>query len=169
VIKVRKQPRFRVGPGIGAIGDQLRGLIVEDRGKLGSRPRRYVVHTYHEPDLIFPVHANADELEPAAWPEEPLDHDEVIAYLKRSGLYAILMNNSPGGRDQPSRLTHNSLGAITHVSLERGDWVATLPYWALGPRGRKFVPKRQEVIEFLSHFGLNREAEDVVATAWAGT
>jgi hypothetical protein len=173
--KLRKQPRFRVGDRVWVpFGDRKqRGLIVEDQGNGYTGPWRYVVHTYHEPDVIFPVHANADELEPAPWPEEPLDHAQVIDYLKRVGFYAILMNNSPGGRDQPRVwLTRNSLGAITHTFLaERGGLGgAILPYWSLGPRGKVRSEKREEVIEFLSHFGLSREeAEDVIDTAWAGT
>jgi hypothetical protein len=175
VTKARKHPRFSVGDRVRLEygGRMIRGLVVEDRGKLGGTgPDRFIVHTYHEPDLIVPIQRDADQLQPADEPEEPLDHENVIAYLKRPGLFAILMNNSPGGRDQPRVwLTRNSLGAITHTFLaERGGLGgATLPYWALGPRGKVRPEKQEEVLAFLTHFGLTREeAEVVIDTAWNG-
>lgn len=176
VKKNQEQPRFRVGDRVRVrIGSgKAPGVVAEDRGNFGKDGQRlYFVDTFVDPDIIQPVPRSEDELEPDVEQEPTLDHDQIIAYLKRPALYAILMNNSPGGRNQPQVwLTRNSLGDVTYTFLpERGGLGgATVPYWALDGHGKVRPEKKEEVIAFLSSFGLNREeAEDVIQNAWNGS
>lgn len=161
----KRNGRFKVGDWV-AFPYGTRNLIAqvaEARGPLGVNRR----HLYRilvpsesgEPDSF---EMPDDELAAAG----PPDKTAVIRYLKEGGLVEMLRSNLNGGRQQPKVwLTYTSRGNITHTFIaERGMLGgATVPFFALY-QGSVFAGKREEVVEFLASFGLNRnEAQEILA------
>jgi hypothetical protein len=165
-------PAFRVGDRVKLVRGMrtVSGVVVEDRGLLGLGGRRlYYVEVPEDPFEPRLVPRMEDELEADLDYEErnkALTKPRIMQYLKRSGLVAILRNNTPGGRNQPRVwLCLDSLGnPIYTFAAERGVvGGATVPYFTLYENAKVFTSKKEEVIAFLASFGLNREeAEEVI-------
>jgi hypothetical protein len=158
--------RFKVGDwvtfqyGIGRVFAQ----IIEDRGPLGFKGR-HIYRIRLDRALIEPDLLELSEHLVAAAP--PLDKSSVLHYLKEGGLVTILQSNLRREQDQPRAwLSYTRAGEITHtLSGERGlVGGATVPYFAL-LEDKVYAAKQQQVLEFLTTFGLNRdEAKEVVQT-----
>src|SRR4051812_3202404 len=110
-------PRYQIGDRVRFPFGQgkLDGVVVEDRGNLGVGGRRLLlVDTYLSPDIPQRFLMAEEEPEPAPEEPEPLDHAQVVRYLKSSGLESILGESAPGARIRPRVwLCHNSLGNVT--------------------------------------------------------
>ena len=158
-----QSPRFKVGDWASfRYGSrQVWAQIIEDRGPIGvNRRRLYRVRIGDEQteDVTFEV--PDDELAPIEQ-----NRAKMIDYLKNGGLVSILRSNLGGCRDQPKVwLSFNTHGNLTHTFIAARGFAGgkTVPFFAL--QGNQiFAPKSDEVIAFLSEFGLTRaEAEDVI-------
>ena len=123
---------------------------------------------YEPEDFTIPE----NELEPVA-KGDPMDQapgkEEIINYLENGGLVSILMANSSGGRNQPRVwLCRDQLGNITHTFSQDNGLVggAALPFWVLWENDRIFLPKKDQVVAFLSSsFGLTSEESEAVIEA----
>src|SRR5205823_3542793 len=95
-----------------------------------------------------------------------IDKAKVIRYLKNGALLSILMTDTPGGRNQPRVwIRPNTLGNLTYTfAPERGVLGGALvPFGTLYVFEKILLDRKEEVIGFLSSFGLTREeAEDVI-------
>jgi hypothetical protein len=159
----RQAPRFKVGDWISFQYGSRRvwAQIIEDRGPIGVNGRRlYRIRLGEEASESVAFEVAEDDLSPAQ-----ADRAGIIDYLKRGGLVAILRSNLGGGPDRPKAwLQFDPQGRFIHtLSAERGlVGGATVPFFAL-QANRVFAPKAEEVIGFLSSFGLSRtDAEDVL-------
>ena len=159
----RHAPRFRVGDWVSFIygARQVWAQITEDRGQLGvNRRRLYGIRFGDEPGETVTSEMPEEDLTPVE-----LDRDEVIEYLKKGGLIAILRSNLGGGKDQPQAwLAFDPHGRLTHTYNEERGLLGggVVPFFAL-QGNQVFTPKVSEVTAFLSTFGLTHaEAEDVV-------
>jgi len=164
----RSTPRFKVGDWVSfQYGPrQVWAQIIEDRGSLGvNRRRLYRIRVGEESGESTAFEVPENDLRPAL-----PDREAVIKYLEQGGLLEILRANLGGGRSQPKAwLTFDSHGKLIHTfNAERGlIGGATVPFLAL--RGNAvFSPKTEEVLSFLSRFGLShddaREVLDLVGT-----
>lgn len=159
----RHAPRFRVGDWASFRYGSRRvwAQIVEDRGPIGvNRRRLYRVQIGDEQSEVVTFEVPEDELESVE-----ADRAKVIEYLKSGGLVNILRSNLGGGREQPKVwLAFDSHGNLTHTFVAERGFIggSTVPFFAL--QGNQiFEPKAQEVVAFLSGFGLApAEAEDVI-------
>ena len=151
--------------------DQVTGTIVEDRGFLGINGRRLVrVLIPIEPDEPISFEIPEEELEllpDLTENDKELDQADVIAYLKRGGLIAMLQASLGGVRDRPRAwLCLDQLGQMTHTFVEERGWLGGGTVPALANAGmRIFRPKRDQVLTFLRHFDIDQEqAESIVAS-----
>ena len=145
---------------------RLRGFIVEDRGRVGAGGRRlFRVRVPMEPSEPLSLEVPAEELRIEETPAD-LDKPDILDYLKRGGLVAILLSNTSGGKCQPRAwLCADSYGNVTHTFTEELGQVGgrTVPFGALHENSKVFLPRKEEVLSFLEGFGLTqREAESVV-------
>lgn len=161
----KRAGRFRVGDwvsfryGIRSVVAQ----VVETRGPLGvnQRPlyRIQVAGDSSDPDSF---EMPEDELDAAV----PPDREAVLNYLKEGGLVAILRSNLAGGRNPPRAwLTYTQKGELAHTFMPELGVLGgeTVPFFAL-QEDRVFSAKKDEVVGFLTSFGLERnDAEAVVA------
>ncbi len=95
----------------------------------------------------------------------PPAKSRIIEYLANGGLVAILLSNSPGGKNQARVwLCLNNLGNVTHTfTAERGlVGGEVVPLGTLNENLRLFTPKVREVAEFLTSFGLTSDEADQV-------
>ena len=168
----KKAPRFRVGDRVKfPLGKyRVAGVVTEDRGLLGVQGiRLYRIRVPMDPYEPENFTVPENELEPVA-KGDPMDRapmkEEIIDYLKNGGLVSILMANSSGGRNQPRVwLCRDQLGNLTHTFSQDNGIVGgeVVPFWVLWENDRIFLPKKDQVIAFLSSFGLApEEAEGVV-------
>jgi hypothetical protein len=168
----QKASQFRSGDRVSfSLGKyDLTGVIVEERGPIGVQGRRlFVVQIPMDPDEPENYTIPENELKPVKkedlHPVVP-EKRQIIDYLKRGGLVAILMSNSDGGKNQPRVwLCRDQLGNLTHTfSADRGlVGGETVPFWSLFDNERIFLPKKDQVVAFLSGFGLTKqEAEEVI-------
>lgn len=145
----------------------IQGIIVEDRGPVGAdRQHFYRVQVFMDPDEPMFIELSEDEMSHVPAPEASrrVRKDEILGYLKAGGLIAILRTNT-GGRNPPRVwLCRDNLGNITHTFVpERGLIGGRVPPFLAYHFDKVFKPRREEVIDFLTSFGLNRsDAEDVV-------
>lgn len=98
---------------------------------------------------------------------ESISDGDIVNYLEHGGLVQILKANMSGGKNQPRVwLARDSLGNVVHTFIaERGSvGGATIPFFALHDN-RVFTPKLDEVLSFLSTFGLSERDAKHVATA----
>ena len=154
-IAQRKTPRFKVGEWVSFhYGPQeVWAQVIEDRGALGVNHRR-----------LYRVRLDEEFADPVAFevPEDDLvsaqlDQKAVVDYLTNGGLLSILRSNVGGGRDQPRAwLTFDRRGRVTHTFNEERGLIggATVPFFALQGNAI-FTPKEQEIVKFLSSFGLS--------------
>ena len=143
---------------------KVHGLIVEDRGNIGTRGQRlFVVEVPSDPAEPLTIEVAEPEVEAIA--RDSPEKLKMLRFLKQGGLLNILRSNTSGGRDQPRVwLRYDTLGNVTHTFTERHGQVGgrRVPFLSLH-RDRIFRPKMQEVREFLESFGLSGgEAEDVI-------
>ena len=144
----------------------MQAVVIEDRGPIGvNGVRIFSVRVPNDPydDMVFEM--PEDELAPAKNGVQKISEDEIIDYLKHGGLLQILRSDLSGDKNQPRVwLTRDSLGNVVHTySAERGIvGGGTVPYSALYEY-RVSAPKRDEVLAFLSTFGLSKQkAKQVV-------
>jgi len=81
-------------------------------------------------------------------------------------LVAILRSNLGGGQNQPKVwLTYMPWGEVTHTFVaERGVVGGAMVAFFAHQGGNVFTTKRDEVVSWLTSFGLNRrEAQEIVA------
>jgi len=159
-------PRFRVGDWVSMLYGPGRAMaqVIEDRGRLGINGRRlYRIHLNRTSEDSTAFVVPEDDLEAAIVP----DRAAVVRFLKEGGLLAILRSNLAGGRAQPRAwLTTDPQGGIAHTYFAREGLIggAAVPSLALH-EGKIFAANREEVIDFLRHFGMSRpEAEDLIRT-----
>jgi hypothetical protein len=159
----RQTPRFRVEDWVSFPYGSRRvwAQIIEDRGSIGVKRRRlYRVRICDEQTEEVTFEVPEDELEPVE-----SDRGKMIEYLKSGGLVSMLRSNLGGGRDQPKVwLSFDKYGNLTHTFVPERGFVggSTVPFFAL--QGNQiFTPKANEVVDFLSGFGLSpAEAESVL-------
>ena len=156
-------PQFQVGDWVSFPYGSRRvsAQVIEDRGPLGvGRRRLYRVRVGDESGESVAFEVPETDLS-----RVELDREQVIQYLKEGGLLAILRSNLGGGRGTPRAwLTLDTQGRPIHTSDPERGLVGggAVPFFAL-QEYRVFAPKREEVVGFLSTFGLTPfEAEDVV-------
>jgi hypothetical protein len=160
--------RFSLGRG------KLKGVISEDRGKLGLGGRRlYQVLVSMDPSEseLTKFELQEDEIESddrgSETASEALASSRIIAYLKHGGLIAILWKGRQDAGNHPRAwLCRDSLDHVTHTFLkERGELGgAAIPLRA-SSGDRILKSKRREVSEFLRSFGLDeRQASDVISS-----
>lgn len=164
------QPAFRVGDRVtvGLGRRRVHGVITEDRGPLGIHGRRlFQVTVPVEPDEPMLMERDEDEIEPSDDAERtaPLEESQIVDYLVRSGLRAILMRSLVEGRGASPRtwLCRDTLGKVVYTLREESGLVggAPAPFGAL--RDDKIVEaKRPEVLALLMSFGLSRKTADEV-------
>lgn len=150
-------------------GRSLVGTIAEDAGLLGAGGRRlYRIKIHIDPDEEAEFVLPEDEIqlvtEPRACPLPQVD--AIVDYLKHGGLLAILRSNA-GGRNQPRVwLRTDNVGGVTHTFVaERGQFGGRpVPFGTLHG-DRIFLPKQDEVVEFLASFGLDRPRIDEILRA----
>lgn len=147
---------------------QITARIIEDRGLLGIEGRRlYRVETLMDPEESSTFEVSEESVTPVDLTAEraELDSTEIIDYLQRGGLVAMLRSNQAGGRN-PSRvwLFRDSLGNVSHTFLDEcgvaGGQVP--PAMALHNHEHIFLPKRDEVLGFLHSFGLSDDQAEQV-------
>jgi hypothetical protein len=158
--------RFRVGDWVTFLygPGNVFAQVIEDRGPLGvNRRRLYGVRLdrgAEEPDFI---EIPEDDLEAAS----PPNTEAVFRYFAQGGLVSILRANLSGGRNQPRAwLTFTPRGDLAHTFTQESGVVggAKVPFFALH-EDKVFAGKRDEVVAFLTSFGLSRrEAEEVVSS-----
>jgi hypothetical protein len=160
--------RYKVGEWVSFLYGTRRvwAQIIEDRGSLGVGGRRiYRIRLGDEPTGEGAEEPLAFEL-----PEDDLvaarpEPAAVIKYLKDGGLLAILQSNLGGGRPNPRAwLTFDPQGRIVHTFNKHRGLIGgeLVPFFALQGY-HVFTPKVDEVIEFLSRFGLSRsDAQQVI-------
>jgi hypothetical protein len=101
-----------------------------------------------------------NELEPAEVP----DKAAVVRYLKEGGLVAMLQTNLVAGQQPRASLALDPAGNLAYTLAPERSLLggAEVPFFAVR-EGKVYGPKREEVIGFLTAFGLSRaEAADVV-------
>jgi hypothetical protein len=162
--------KFRVGDRVQfeMWGKKSWGTVTEDRGHLGVNGcRLYYVSVPMDPDdpELHPM--DEDELEPDTISRVPLEKSEIIDYLKKHGLYSILVANNILPLEYPLVwLGRDNHGKITHTFAPRRGLIGgqMIPDSALAWPGRRIDPrKKDEVATYLQGFGLTRdEAEDVI-------
>jgi len=162
----KRAGRFRVGDWVSfRYGTRsVVAQVIETRGPLGvnQRPlyRIQLARDSSDPDSF---EMPEDELDAAV----PPDREAVLNYLKDGGLVAILRGNLAGGRNPPRVwLTYTQRGEVTHTfTPERGVLGGeTVPFFAL-QEDRVFSAKKDEVVGFLTSFGLTRDDAEAVVTA----
>jgi len=142
--------------------------VIEDRGRLGVNGRRlYRIQLDMGTEEPFAFEVPEVDLEPAGVPDKAV----ILRYLKGGGLVHILRSNLGDEQDKPRAwLSFTLSGDVTHT-LEAWRGVIggeVVPYFALHER-KVFAGKREQVVKFLTSFGLTRaEAEDVVRTVGTG-
>lgn len=153
----RSLPRFQAGDWVvvRCEANQVQVQVVEDRGPLGMRGRRFCrVRLDQDPDEPVLFEMPEEQMELAS----PLDKQRIIRYLEVGGLAKILQANLLGGRSQQRVwLTVTSQGETIHTFTEERGQVGgeTVPFFALH-NGKVFTPRQEEVIRFLMSFGLTR-------------
>jgi hypothetical protein len=161
------------------VGDRVRvdfgrrkliGVIVEDRGTLGTHGRRlFQVDIPMDPFEPMSMELPEDEIE--SLPEgtegnRPMDKQKITDYLIHGGLVSILRSNLAGGRNQPRVwLCLDQLGNVTHTFIpERGVVGGQFVPFSVLHEDKIFTPKRDSVLSFIQSFGLDRqEAEKVIS------
>ncbi len=146
----------------------IQGVVIDDRGPIGAnRVRIFRVRIPNDPydDEIFEM--PEDELALADTSVEPIPHEKIVSYLENGGLVQILRSNMTGGKNQPRVwLSRDSLGNAIHTFIADRGRVggATIPFSALR-ENRIFKPNLNDVLTFLSTFGLSQsDAEHVART-----
>jgi hypothetical protein len=121
-----------------------------------------------DPEEPSAIEVPEDDIEIApvlSGPGSQLDPVKVERYFVNGGLIAILLSNTSGGRNQPRAwLCLDNLGNVTHTFIPDRGVVGgeTVPFWAVQD-GKILAPKRNEVLSFLTSFGLSDdEAEKVL-------
>lgn len=156
-------PRFKVGELV-AFRYGVRKVpahVIEDRGSLGiNRRRLYRVRLDQPPEEPVTFEVPEDDLgmvPPTA---------AAMEYLKQGGLIAILRTGVGGPHAPRVWLTLNSHGEVVHTFLEEQGIVGGNPAPPQTLQGDKvFTPRKPQVIEYLTTFGLNPDqAEDVIRT-----
>jgi hypothetical protein len=152
---------FRYGP------RSVVAQVVETRGPLGVNQRPlYRIQLSREASEPDSFEMPEDELNAAA----PPDREAVVQYLTEGGLVAILRSNLAGGRNPPRVwLTFTPQGEVTHTLTAELGVIGgeTVPFFAL-QENRVFTAKKDEVIGFLTSFGLTRN-DAVAVVAAVGT
>jgi hypothetical protein len=144
----------------------VHGVVIDDRGPIGAnRVRIFRVRVPNDPYDEDVIEMPEDELALEKKSIESIPNDDVVNYLEHGGLIQILKANRSGGKNQPRVwLGRDSLGNVVHTFIaERGSVGGeTIPFLALHDN-RVFTPKRDEVLTFLSTFGLSKhDAKQVV-------
>jgi hypothetical protein len=163
-------PRFRIGDRVqfNLWGKKSWGTITEDRGIVGHNgPRWYTISVPMDPDDPERHVKAEEELEPDAISRVPLEKSEIIDYLKRTGLFSILLANNDFPLEYPLVwLCRSNYGDITYTFAPRRGLIGgqMIPDSALVRPGRRIHPrKKDEVAAYLLGFGLTpEEAEDVI-------
>ncbi len=164
--------RFRVGDRVQfqMWGKTTWGTVTEDRGNLGVNGRRlYYVSVAMDPDDPELRLLGEDELEPDSISRVPLERSEIIDFLKRHGLFSILLSNNEFPLEYPLVwLCRGNHGEITYTFAPRRGLIGGqfIPDSALVRPGRRIdARKKDEVAAYLLGFGLTpEEAEDVIGT-----
>ena len=133
---------------------EVRGVIVEDRGKIGFAGRQlFRVHVPMEPLEPLSLLLPADELEVIDASSIPahLERDAIINYLKNGGLLLILLH--PGSRVW---LCFDTLENVTHTFIPERGLIGgeTVPWMTLFENNKIFEPKTEAVAKFIESFGL---------------
>jgi hypothetical protein len=166
----RPAAKFRVGDRVqfDLWGKKSWGTITEDRGIVGHNgPRWYTISVPMDPDDPERHVMGEDELEPDSISRVPLEKSEIIDYLKKHGLYSILLANNLLPLEYPLVwLGRDNHGKITHTFAPRRGLIGgqMIPDSALAWPGRRIdARKKDEVASYLRGFGLTPdEAEDVI-------
>lgn len=143
--------------------------IVEDRGPLGiNRRHLYRIRVTRDIGEEDSFELPEEELEAAS----PPNKEAIAAYLKAGGLAAILQAHLCKQPELPKVwLTFTPRGGVTHTFVPERSFLggAVIPFFALR-EGKIATAKKEEVVSFLMHFGLNRgEAESIVAAVGTAT
>jgi len=160
-----------------SVGDNVRftfgttpvhGIVIDDRGPIGAnRVRIFRIRVPNDPYDEDVIEMPEDELALEDNITESISEGDVVNYLEHGGLVQILKANMSGGRNQPRVwLGRDSLGNVVHTfTSERGSvGGATIPFFVLHDN-RVFEPKLQEVLSFLTTFGLSETDAKHVAMA----
>lgn len=146
----------------------IQGVVIDDRGPIGAnRVRIFRVRVPNDPYDEDVIEMPEDELALENRSIESIPNPDVVNYLEHGGLVQILKANMSGGKNQPRVwLGRDSLGNVVHTFIaERGSvGGATIPFFALHDN-RLFTPKLNEVLAFLSTFGLTAGDAKQVARA----
>ena len=144
----------------------IQGVVIEDRGPIGAnRVRIFRVQIPNDPYDDDFIEMPEDELALASQNIELIPDEDIVDYLENGGLVQILKCNVSGGKTQPRVwLKRDSLGNVVHTFIaERGSvGGASIPFSVLHDN-RIFTPKLDEVLEFLSTFGLSKSDAKRVA------
>ncbi len=149
-------------------GNKVTGIVVLERGPFGTGGRHlYRVEIPADPYDPIPVELSEEGMElipPGSEPAPTISHAHILQFMVEYGLVSLLYT-SLNGRD-PSRvwLCLDTLGNVTHTFKPDRSIVGgqVPPLNALDDD--KIIPsKRQEVVDFVTSFGLTpEEAEKVV-------
>ena len=120
-------------------GKKTWGTITEDRGIVGyNGPRWYTISVPMDPDDPELHVMGEEELEPDSISRVPLEKSEIIDYLKRTGLFSILLSNNDFPLDYPLVwLCRDNHGEITYTFAPRRGLIGgqIIPDSALDPAG----------------------------------
>jgi hypothetical protein len=153
--------------------DTVWGVIAEDHGVVGGKRRHlYKVLIPDEPHEPLITVRSADTLEPDRVGDEPITKADVIEYFKR-GAFRWMMNQA---QDQPGFeprvwLCRDVLGGMTFTFNPERGMVGGVPVPAglVDPYGRLRKERREDVLQFLTGFGLTgEEARAVLGAAKNG-
>ena len=164
-----------VAPKTISVGDSVRftlgitpvhGIVIDDRGPIGANcVRIFRVRVPNDPYDDGVIEMPEDELALEDKNIAPIPSADIVRYLENGGLVQILKTNMSGGRNQPRVwLSRDSLGNVVHTFIaERGRVGGSIiPFMALHDN-RVFAPKLDEVLTFLSTFGLSEyDAKQVI-------
>lgn len=168
--------RFQVGDWVTfPLGARnARAKIVEDRGPLTRDGRTlYRVRMYHDAGSANsrPV-SSETEIPESNLEAAVLDPREVMEYLVKGGLVKILRRNNGDSDDLRVWLTFNGHGEVAATLHEERGLMGgvAIPCRALDG-ARIFEPAKDDVIQFLTNFGLDvAQAQHVVnSVGVAGT
>ena len=159
-ISVGDHVRFTLGT------TPIEGVVIDDRGPIGAnRIRIFSVRIPNDPYDEDVIEMPEDELALASNSIGSIPKESIVRYLEDGGLIQILQSNKSGGTAHARVwLGRDSLGNVVHTFIAERGIVggAAVPFFAIHDN-RIFTSKLDEVLSFLSTFGLStQDAKQVV-------
>lgn len=165
--KVGDRVRLQYGP------RNVWGVIAEDSGVVGWERRHYYkVMIPQDPDEPAVTFRTPAEMELDRIGDDPITKADVIDYFNRGAyLWMIRKAQDYPGIEPSVWICRDVLGGMTFTFNPKFGMVGGVPVPSdvLDPRGRLRKDRREDVLKFLTGFGLtDDEARDVLAASKNG-